>query len=238
MRDQSSHKRNRLLAALPKEDYQALTAHATVTSLKFAKTLYLPDTPMENAYFPLDCMVSVLVGTSADAQVELATIGNEGLVGIPILLDVNRALGTHLVQVPGKALRVDAKVLRKESNARPAIRRLMERYIYALMCQIVYAGSCNRLHSMEERCARWLLLTHDRAGADTFPLTQDLLAEMLAVRRATVNLAIGILKKAGFIRYTRGRMTIIDRAGLESVACPCYEIIRQEYKRLGLVSKN
>ena len=108
----------------------------------------------------------------------------------------------------------------------------MLRYLYALMWQMVYAGSCNRLHSMEERCARWLLQTHDRVANDSFPLTQEYLAQMLAVRRATVNVAIAMLKKAGFIEYVRGRITVTDRLGLESAACPCYLVIRKEYERL------
>jgi len=226
------HKRNHLLAALPAEDYKALTEHATVISLKYGKQLYLQDAPIDSVYFPLSCVVSVLVGVTDGPKVEMATVGNEGMVGFSPVLDVRRALGDNVVQVPGNAIRLDANTLRNESNARPAVRRLMLRYLYALMSQIVYAGSCNRLHSMDERCARWLLQTHDRVGKDTFPLTQEYLAQMLAVRRATVNVAIAILKKAGFIQYVRGRITITDRLGLESGACPCYVVIRQEYERL------
>ena len=223
---------NHLLAALPADDYKALTEHAAVISLKYGEQLYLQDAPIESVYFPLTCVVSMLVGVTDGAKVEMATVGNEGIVGFPTVLDVRRALGDSVVQVPGDAVRLDADNLRDESNARPSVRRLMLRYLHALMCQMVYAGSCNRLHSMEERCARWLLQTHDRVGKDTFPLTQECLAQMLAVRRATVNVAIAMLKKAGFIRYVRGRITITDRLGLESAACPCYLVIRREYERL------
>jgi CRP-like cAMP-binding protein len=226
------HKRNNLLAALPADDYKALTERATIIPLKYTKQLYLQDAPIDSVYFPLDCVVSLLVGVTDGPKVEMATIGNEGMVGFPTVLDVRRALGDNVVQVPGDAVRLDANIFRNEVNTRPAVRRLMLRYLYALMCQMVYAGSCNHLHSMEERCARWLLQTHDRVGKDTFPLTQDYLAQMLAVRRATVNVAIAILKKADFIQYVRGRITIINRSGLESAACPCYLVIRQEYERL------
>jgi len=225
-------KSNQLLAALPVDDYKALTGRATVVSLKYTKKLYLQDAPIDSVYFPLNCVVSVLVGVTAGAKVEMATIGNEGLVGFPVVLDRDRAIGANVVQVPGEAIRLDANILREESNARPAVQRLMLRYLYALICQMVYAGSCNRLHSMEERCARWLLQTHDRARKDTFPLTQDLLSQMLAVRRATVNVAIAILKKADFIKYARGQITITDRSGLESAACPCYAVIRREFDQL------
>ena len=226
------HKRNHLLAALPADDYKAVTERATVISVKYGKQLYLQDAPIDSVYFPLSCVVSVLVGVSHGAKVEMATIGNEGMVGFPAVLDVRRAVGDNVVQVHGDAVRLDANVFRNESKARPALRGLMLRYLYALIFQMVYAGSCNRLHSMEERCARWLLQTHDRVGNDTFPLTQEYLAQMLAVRRATVNVAIAILKKAEFIRYVRGRITITDRFGLESAACPCYLVIRREYERL------
>ena len=224
--------KNRLLAALPAEDYKALTARATVISLKYAKQLYAQGTPIESVYFPLNCVVSVLVGATDGPKVEMATVGNEGMVSFAPVLGVRRELGDNVVQVPGEAVRLDANILRNESNARPAVRKLMLRYLYALIFQMAYAGSCNRLHSMEQRCARWLLQTHDRVDKDTFPLTQEYLAQMLAVRRATVNAAIAILKKAAFIQYARGRITVTDRSGLESAACPCYVVIRKEYERL------
>jgi len=224
--------KNHLLAALPTADYRALTEHAKVISLKYAKQLYLQDVPIDSVYFPLNCVVSLLVGLDDGPKVEVATVGNEGMVGFPPILDVRRPLGNNVIQVPGDAVRLDANILLKESNTRPAVRKLMLRYLHSLMFEMVYVGSCNRLHSMEERCARWLLQMHDRVGRDTFPLTQEYLAQMLAVRRATVNVAIAILKKAKLIQYVRGRVTITDRLGLESAACRCYVVIRQEYERL------
>jgi CRP-like cAMP-binding protein len=115
---------------------------------------------------------------------------------------------------------------------RPVVQRLIYEHLYALLRQILYSAACNRIHTMEERCARWLLMTHDRAGDDTFPLTQEFLSHMLGVRRGTVNVATGMLKKAGFIRYVRGKITVIDRSGLESASCTCYQAILKVYASL------
>ena len=142
------------------------------------------------------------------------------------------AIGLNLIQLPGTAVRIDANVFRKVVGNRLAIQRLIHLHLYALLRQILFGAACNRIHSMEERCARWLLMTHDRAGQDAFPLTQEFLSHMLGVRRATVNVATGMLKKAGFIRYVRGRITVIDRPGLESASCDCYKAILRVYAPL------
>ena len=138
----------------------------------------------------------------------------------------------NLVQIPGVAVRVLAEPFRLVVSTRPGIERLVGQHMYALTRQILFGAACNRIHSMEERCARWLLMTHDRAGLDTFPLTQEFLSHMLGVRRATVNVATGMLKKAGFIRYVRGRLTVVDRRGLESASCDCYASITKVYLSL------
>jgi CRP-like cAMP-binding protein len=230
-------KRNHLLALLSEQDYQRLVSPSVVTSLVLYKELYRAGTPIDAIYFPLDGVVSMLVGSGADEpKVEMATIGNEGAVGVYSVLNETRAIGTHIVQVAGDALRISVTTFKEKVRDDAGIHDLMHRYMYALTHQIVQAGACNRLHTMEERCARWLLMMHDRTEnkRNTFPLTQEFLAEMLGVRRATVNLAIGILKTAGFIQYVRGQITIVDRAGLESAACPCYDLIRKEYQTLHL----
>jgi CRP-like cAMP-binding protein len=126
------------------------------------------------------------------------------------------------------------EAFRRELSTRPAVKRLLHRYLYALVRQIIQAGACNRLHSVDQRCARWLLMTHDRVGVDAFSLTQEFLAVMLAVQRPTVNLALSMFKKAGFIHYVRGMLSILDRPGLESVACPCYATIQHEYSRVAV----
>jgi CRP-like cAMP-binding protein len=198
-------KRNGLLALLSEEDYQQLVSPSVVTSLALYKELYRAGTPIDAIYFPLDGVVSMLVGSGADEpKVEMATIGNEGAVGVYSVLNETRAIGTHIVQVAGDALRISVTSFKENVRDHAGIHDLMHRYMYALTHQIVQAGACNRLHTMEERCARWLLMMHDRTenNRNTFPLTEEFLAEMLGVRRATVNLAIGILKTAGFIQYT------------------------------------
>src|SRR6266566_1917712 len=132
------------------------------------------------------------------------------------------SMGLNLIQVPGTAVRIDANTFRKVISGRIAVQTLIHQHLYALLRQVLYGAACNRIHSMEERCARWILMTHDRAGQDTFPLTQEFLSHMLGVRRATVNVATGMLKKAGFIHYVRGKLTILDRKGLEAATCDCY----------------
>jgi len=223
---------NGLLARLEREDYDLLMRGAKVVSLKFRARLVRQDGNIDAVYFPLSCMVSLLVTTDGRPQVEMATIGKEGVVGASELIQSQGAIGLSSFNCLAAAVRVDAGDFRNLLDSRPAVKKLIHQHFYALMRQILYGAACNRIHSMEERCARWLLMTHDRAGQDTFPLTQDFLSHMLGVRRATVNLATGMLKKAGFIRYVRGKITVIDRAGLVSTSCACYKAIVRAYDSL------
>src|SRR5262245_50937427 len=225
-------KTNRLLAACEPEDYDALMAEAQIVPLKFHKELHKQDERVEAVYFPLTAMVSLLVSTDGRPQVEMATIGNEGVVGATEILQEQGSMGMSLIQIGGTAVRVKAASFQKLITNRPLIQKVMNQHLYALMRQVLYGAACNRIHSMEERCARWLLMTHDRASQDTFPLTQEFLSHMLGVRRATVNVATGMLKKAGFIKYVRGMITVIDRRGLESASCECYQDIIRLYDSL------
>jgi CRP-like cAMP-binding protein len=220
---------NRLLARLEPEDYDALMLESKIVSLKFRKRIFRQDDRIDAAYFPLTAMVSLLVTTEGQAQMEMATVGREGVVGASELIQTQGAMGLNLIQIPGVAVRIEAAAFRRVIGSRPLVERLIHQHLFALMRQILHGAACNRLHSMEERCARWLLMTHDRAGTDTFPLTQEFLSHMLGVRRATVNVATGMLKKAGFIRYVRGKITVTDRHGLESASCECYRAIIQVY---------
>ena len=206
-----------------------MTQIAKVVKLKFRLRLFRQDGIIDAVYFPLTCMVSLLVTTDGSPQVEVATIGREGVVGASELIQAQGAMGLNLVQLPGLALRIESGAFLKLLDAQPSVRILAHQHFYALTRQILYGAACNRIHSMEERCARWLLMTHDRAGEDTFPLTQEFLSHMLGVRRATVNVATGMLKKAGFVRYVRGKITVIDRPGLESASCECYQAIVRVY---------
>jgi CRP-like cAMP-binding protein len=223
---------NGLLARLEREDYDALMLHAKVVSLKLRKRLVCQDGNVDAVYFPLSCMVSLLVTTDGRPQVEMATVGKEGVVGASELIQSQESMGLNLVQLPGTAVRVDAGIFRELLEIRPLLKRLIHQHFYALMRQILYGAACNRIHDIEERCARWLLMTHDRADEDTFPLRQDFLAHMLGVRRAGVNLAMGMMRKAGFIGYVRGTVTVIDRAGLELSSCGCYQAIVAAYDSL------
>ena len=227
-RETCDPKSNRLLAKMETEDYKAVMAAGKVVFLKFRKVIHRQDKPVDAVYFPVTCMVSLLVTTNDRPQMEMATVGKEGVVGAAELLQTQGAMGLNLIQIPGDAMRIDAATF-QQLGRRPLIEDILHRHQYALMRQILQGAACNRLHNMEERCARWLLMTHDRAGQDHFPLTQEFLAHMLGVRRATVNVATGMLKKAGFIQYVRGKLTVIDRRGLESSSCDCYRAIVRAY---------
>ncbi len=223
---------NHFLARLESEDYAALMKEAKIVPLKFRKRMVAQDERIAAVYFPITCMFSLLVTNDGQPQMEMATIGREGMVGASEALQMRGAIGLNLVQLPGTAVRIEANAFRKVIGSRMPIQTLIHQHLYALLRQILYGAACNRIHSMEERCARWLLMTHDRAGQDTFPLTQEFLSHMLGVRRATVNVATGMLKKAGFIRYVRGKLTVIDRPGLESASCDCYHAIVKVYDLL------
>jgi CRP-like cAMP-binding protein len=223
---------NRLLARLEADDYDSLMLQGKIVTLKFRKRLFLQDARVDAVYFPITAMISLLVSTVDMPQMEMATIGKEGVVGASEVIQEQGAMGLNLVQIPGFALRIDAHAFLKLATSRPPILRLIHQHLYALMRQILHGAACNRLHSMEERCARCLLMTHDRAGQDTFPLTQEFLSHMLGVRRATVNVATGMLKKTGFINYVRGKITVVDRPGLESASCECYPAIIRVYDSL------
>lgn len=222
-------KTNHLLARLEARDYNAFMAAAKVVTLKFRKRLHRQEEPIDAVHFPLTCMVSLLVTANDKPPVEMGTVGREGVVGAAEVIQSQGAMGLNLVQIPGTAVRIKADKFSELMDKWPAAAALMHRHQYALTRQILHGAACNRLHSMEERCARWLLMTHDRAALDTFPLTQEFLAHMLGVRRATVNVATGMLKKAGFIQYVRGKLTILDRKGLESASCECYKAIVKAY---------
>ena len=199
-RESTGPKTNHFLARLQREDYDALMRVAKPVSLKFGKRVIRQDERIDAVYFPLTCMFSLLVTANEKPQMEMATIGKEGVVGAWEVLQGEGSMGLNLIQIPGIALRIEANVFLEVISARPAVQQLIHQHLYAMLRQILYGAGCNRLHSMEERCARWLLMTHDRAGQDTFPITQEFLSHMLGVRRATVNVATGMLKKAGFMK--------------------------------------
>lgn len=222
---------NWLLAALPPEEYARLAPHLEAIALTFKLVLYEPDAPITHVYFPVEGVVSLVQGEPNGQTVEVATIGNEGMVGLPVFLGLDSTPGRAFVQIVGAAQRMPADVFQREVGAGTPLHALLHRYTQALMVQMAQGAACNRLHPINARCARWLLQTHDRVQSDTFELTQEFLGQMLGTRRAAVNEAAGILQAAGLISYTRGTISVLDRAGLEKAACECYEIIRAQYER-------
>lgn len=225
---------NRLLAALPGPERERLSPSLLVERVETKQLLMEAGKGIDSVYFPQSAVVSLLTTMEDGGSVEIATIGNEGMVGVALFLGsaVMAAREFAQAQVPGEVLRMDASRFRAEMVPGSAFHAVIQRYVQAFFGQVSQQVACNGLHSIEERCSRWLLLTHDRVGADEFPITQEFLSQMLGVRRASVTLAAGMLQKAGFVRYHRGRMTIIDREGLEASSCECYGVIRAEFDRL------
>ncbi len=225
--------RNRLLAALAPEDRAALAPHLEPVALGVGQVLAGPGEAFAHVYFPETAVLSVIARMADGAGVEVGTVGNEGLAGVSVLLDTEASPNETLAQIPGAALRVPAAAFTAAVDARPGLRRLLHRYAQAYLTQVAQGAACNRLHGIEARCARWLLMTHDRVGgADAFPLTQEFLAIMLGVRRAGVTVAAGALQDAGLIRYRRGGIRVLDRAGLGAAACECYGVVRRQFDRL------
>ena len=223
---------NRLLGLLPPAAYERLRPKLRHISLEYRPSLYRAHEPIEHVYF-IETGVGSLVHTMANGDAaEVGTIGNEGMVGLPILLGDDRAPTSVYVQVPGAGLRIRATTFTKALARSASIRGVMLRYAHAFFNQVAQSAACNHFHSLQQRCCRWLLMTHDRMYADEFLLTQEFLAMMLGVQRTGVTAAAGALQRDGLIRYKRGIVTIIDRQGLEDRSCECYGVSRTEFDRL------
>jgi CRP-like cAMP-binding protein len=216
---------NHLLEALPAAEREVVLTHLRPAHLTVKTVLFDPGQSIGHVYFPMDGVISLVTPLADGNIVEVATIGNEGIVGVPLVPGGSLAVRA-ISQVGGRTLRMEAALFLKEFERLPGFRKLVQKYIQALFGQISQAAACNRLHSNEERLSRWLLMSHDRVGTDTFPITHEFLGQMLGSRRATVTLSAGLLQSAGLIRYHRGRVTIVDREGLEAVSCECYSIIK------------
>jgi CRP-like cAMP-binding protein len=219
---------NQLLAALPKKEYQALRFRLEEIPLVFEQIIYQPEIAISDVYFPNSGIISLLAGINDDATLEVGMVGREGIVGLAVSMGVTQSPNRAVVQGAGSAMKMKAKAFRRECNNGGALPRLLQRYTHSLLTQITQAAVCNQFHSIEARLARWLLMTHDRMQEDEFQLTQKFLSNMLAVRRECVNKAAGKLQKLGLIIYSRGRLRVLDRAGLEATSCGCYEIIKKQ----------
>jgi CRP-like cAMP-binding protein len=230
---QCDQRANRLLALLDAPTRAALGPRLEPVPLVLRQNLYEEDGPMTHAWFPAEGVLSMLAATSAaQTRIEVATIGPEGMLGVPLLLGGRRSPGIVFPQVEGHGWRMGAEDFLDAVRRYPDFGGVMHRYACALLVQVAQGTACNRAHDVAQRCARWLLQTHDRVAGDTLELTQDFLAEMLGERRATVNQVATSLQQRGLIRYSRGRIVITDRPGLEATACGCYGFVRDQFAQL------
>jgi CRP-like cAMP-binding protein len=213
-------------------DYERLRPHLSPVVFDYKKSLYEASRAIDQVYFPVDGVASLVITTAEGASAEVGTIGNEGMVGLPICLGDDDAPSSVYVQVPGTALRIDARVFRGALAASPTLNLIMLRYAHAFFNQVAQSAACAHLHRVEQRCCRWLLMTRDRMPTGNFLLTHEFLGMMLGVRRTTVTDAMGSLQKAGLVRYRRGHVTILDHDALQQRACECYDISKAEFDRL------
>jgi CRP-like cAMP-binding protein len=224
--------RNGLLKVLPPADFGRLAASLTPVTLSFKQFLLEADEPIGAAYFIETGIVSYLNYLEGGDALEVGLIGSEGMVGLPLILGVDSASFGAMVQMEGMALRIGPAALRQAFNESEALRTRLLRYMQALHVQVSQTAVCNKHHSLEERLTRWLLMAHDRAGEDQFPMTHEFMSLMLGVRRAGVSVTANVLKQAGLIHYKNGRMTILDRPGLEDAACECYGTVQRHFEQL------
>jgi CRP-like cAMP-binding protein len=223
---------NRLLAALDAEDRQLLAARLTPVTLEKGALLYDPGDMVDTIYFPDDCVISLMTLMESGAAIESATIGREGALGLMAAVSPRQSLSRAIVQVAGRAHRISAPHLHRIWEQSGLIRDLVDRHNEALFAHAIQSVACNALHSVEARFCRWLLSCRDRIDSNTVSLTQEFLADMLGVQRTTVTVVARALQAAGLIRYRRGVVDILDRAGLEAIACECYGAVRRNYERL------
>jgi len=223
---------NRLLAALPLAELELLSVRLELVPLPLGKRLYEPGEQLQHCYFPTTAIVSLHYVMESGASTEAAGVGNEGVVGIALFMGGNTTPSSAMVQTAGHAYRLEHRALKEEFNRAGLMQRLLLRYAQALMTQMMQTAACNRHHSVEQQLCRWLLLTIDRAPSSELVMTQELIASMLGVRREGITEAAGKLQKAGFIRYRRGHIAVIDRSGLETRSCECYAVVKKELRRL------
>ena len=221
---QSTPSGNRILDALPPQELQALEPHLTDHELRGGEVVHQAADDLAWVYFPTSCIFSIVMFMHDGASFEITTTGREGLTASPhALLGAEKTMSQIVCQVPGRSKRLDIRTFRRHVAGGGQLRTLAEQYAQSTIKVMGQSIGCNRLHPLVERCARWLLMTHDRFGSDDIPLTQEFLSTMLGVHRPAVSIAAATLQKAGFIRYRRGRIQVIDREGLESASCECYK---------------
>ncbi len=224
--------RNRLLALLPEDEFERLRPHLSPILLTAGQPIYDPGRPADWIYFPTTAVVSFVHITASGATTQVGLVGNEGVLGLAVLLGAKSLPDGAVVQIAGDALRSRGELVADEFWRGGVFQHLLLRYLQALMTQISQTAVCNQMHSVEQRLCRWLLLCLDRVESDELTMTQEFLAGMLGDRRESVTLAAGNLQSLGLIQYARGRLTLLDRAGLEARACECYQVVRTEIARV------
>ena len=223
---------NRLLARLPEDEYELLRPHLARVSFKLGDVIYESGGEQSYIYFPTTAIISLLYLMENGSSAEMGVAGNEGLVGVALFMGGNTVPNRAVVQSAGDAFRMTTKILRSEFARGRTFQRLLLMYTQALMTQMSQTAVCNRLHTVEQQLCRWLLLSHDRLDTDELVMTQELIANMLGVRREGVTMAARQLQEQGLISYVRGRIRILNRAGLEAAVCECYSVVKDEYDRL------
>jgi CRP-like cAMP-binding protein len=223
---------NRLLAALPSEEFGRIGPHLESISMPLGEPVYESGGQLNHVYFPANAIVSLLYVMENGASAEIAVVGNEGVVGISLFMGGNTTPSRAVVQSAGTGYRLKAAALKAEFNRGGPLMRLLLRYTQALITQMCQTAVCNRHHSVEQQLCRWLLLSLDRLSSNELVMTQELIANMLGVRREGVTEAAGNLQRAGLIRYSRGRICVLDRPGLEASVCECYSVVKREFDRL------
>jgi CRP-like cAMP-binding protein len=227
-----SPNQNHLLAALPTAEFERLAKHLELVAMPLGQILYEPGGQMQHAYFPTTAIVSLHYVTESGASAETAGVGNEGVVGISLFMGGGTTPSSAVVQTAGHGYRLERGKLMEEFNRGGLMHRLLLRYTQALITQMAQTAVCNRHHSVDQQLCRWLLLSLDRLASNELSMTQELIANMLGVRREGVTEAAGKLQDAGLISYRRGRITVLDRPGLEARSCECYEVVKKELDRL------
>jgi CRP-like cAMP-binding protein len=227
-----SPQQNHLLAALPPADFERVVTHLELVPMPLGEALYESGGRLQHVYFPTTSIVSLLYVMEDGASAEIAVVGNEGILGISLFMGGETTPSRAVVQSAGFGYRMKAQMLKQEFNRAGPVMHLLLRYTQALITQMAQTAVCNRHHSVEQQLCRWLLLSLDRLATDELTMTQELIANMLGVRREGVTEAAGKLQRAGLIRYSRGRITVVDRPGLEKEVCECYAVVKKEFDRL------
>ena len=222
---------NQLIAALPEAEWKRWLPQLELVEMALGQVLYESGATLKHVYFPISCIVSLLYVMENGASAEIAIVGNEGIVGISLFMGGESTPSRGIVQSAGQAYRLKAQTIKDEFKHAPVLHLLL-RYTQALITQMAQTAVCNRHHSLDQQLCRWLLLSLDRLQGNQLAMTQELIANMLGVRREGVTEGALKLQKAGLISYTRGRITVLDRVGLQERTCECYEVVKKEYERL------